>query len=62
MFDVFKQMINTITRDFGCMPVEFGVIRVSRLANSHRFASSGFVWLALLTDVSWKGLCKGLSR
>ena len=26
-------------------------------ANLQRFASSGFVWLAFFTELSWKGLC-----
>ena len=28
-------------------------------ANLQRFVSSGFIRLALLTDISWKGLCGG---
>ena len=40
---------------------EFRAIRVSG-ANLQRFSSSGFVWSALPTDVSWKWLCTGQSR
>ena len=45
-------MMNTITLDFGYMPVEIRVVLGVRTRDSQHFA--WIRWLALLTDTSWK--------
>ena len=54
--------MNTITRDFAYIPVEFRRVW-SRGVRTSKLTAFCFQWisLALLTDVYWKGSCRGLS-
>ena len=61
MYPFRKLQIFTSCRFANYSKPNFGVIRVFRAIEQH-FASSGFTRLALLTDLSWKGLCRGLDR